>query len=551
MEEEKLYEYVLTKEIETNNLNKGFWAKALAQVTWDENKAKVVYIENRVAYFKEYLKKHNIDYIRIEIDQLDKIVQRSLQDGNEVPSQQPKVENNTPNTAAVKNFAEENTSNTDKVKNFAEKNTSGSAAEKKVKKENTSFREYYFHDDKRVNQKEYLFRTFFPFASFISILFILMYINQDSLKSFHLYGATIVAFLIITSFTLYPTMKRLQDINTNSWFSIFMFIPIINILFLLQLILTPSYNGRNEYGETSAEYNLNLYGYMGLLLESSIIIGLVLSTMLHLGYINKDNISKNDFLVNKGSNDVIAAYELAENTQNIVPEIEDTSSKEIIPVDVDKKMLLLDTIQEKEVAVTNSNPIEIANSTQKEQLLAEQDVKQNVKKVNLLQKSDSTKTIVADLEDEIVAQSVDSEEEIVTLSLGPEEQRLANIYLEDELNKDEPILQNINYEASVPKKQVQKKVVNKKKDQKKVVVKKKIQKKEVAKKLKKHQLYLITIPYRSKVTFVDKNLTYKDNMKLLPGSYKIKVEKKGYVPEYRTINLNNDVVEEFFLKRNS
>lgn len=49
-------------------------------------------------------------------------------------------------------------------------------------------------------------------------------------------------------FLMIHTIRRLNDINRSGWFSLLMFLPMINVLLILALWLIPGTNGENDYG---------------------------------------------------------------------------------------------------------------------------------------------------------------------------------------------------------------------------------------------------------------------------------------------------------------
>jgi uncharacterized membrane protein YhaH (DUF805 family) len=49
-------------------------------------------------------------------------------------------------------------------------------------------------------------------------------------------------------FSVIFLIRRLHDRNHNGWLSLLIFVPVVNLVFTLYLLLAPSHNESNEYG---------------------------------------------------------------------------------------------------------------------------------------------------------------------------------------------------------------------------------------------------------------------------------------------------------------
>ncbi|MGI0117209.1 DUF805 domain-containing protein [Zooshikella sp. RANM57] len=88
-----------------------------------------------------------------------------------------------------------------------------------------------------------------------------------------LVGAVIALAVIITVWVMVvPMRRRLHDMNCSGWWSIFGFIPLINFIFGLVLLVVPGNKDKNRFGE-KPEKNSILVVIVGLILPL-LIIGL-------------------------------------------------------------------------------------------------------------------------------------------------------------------------------------------------------------------------------------------------------------------------------------
>lgn len=77
---------------------------------------------------------------------------------------------------------------------------------------------------------QYLEKSFFPYASTLSISFVT--------------GAYVAACLFLTIYMLGLACRRLEDIDKSKWLCIVFLIPFVNFLFLFYLFLVPSQSSK-------------------------------------------------------------------------------------------------------------------------------------------------------------------------------------------------------------------------------------------------------------------------------------------------------------------
>ena len=109
-------------------------------------------------------------------------------------------------------------------------------------------RNSYFSFKGRMNRKAYCIMGlkclgfYFLLGVFASFL---VQEGSDGLGGFILLVATIA--FAICNYSL--TVRRLHDLNFSGWLAIIMFIPYVNLIAALFIILAPGTEGSNEYGE--------------------------------------------------------------------------------------------------------------------------------------------------------------------------------------------------------------------------------------------------------------------------------------------------------------
>lgn len=67
-----------------------------------------------------------------------------------------------------------------------------------------------------------------------------------------------VAALLAAALTIVYNMRRLQDINQNKWLAFLLFVPVLNILLMLMLVVLPGTRGQNRYGLPPAPPSLGM-----------------------------------------------------------------------------------------------------------------------------------------------------------------------------------------------------------------------------------------------------------------------------------------------------
>jgi Predicted membrane protein len=120
--------------------------------------------------------------------------------------------------------------------------------------------EYGTHEG-RITRRTYILRVVgrwiaeIVFGIWAALLMFLIYILALLISSEPMIGAVLAtpivfAFSIIFFFLkLVQEMKRLHDMNSSGWGVIFGFIPLVNIIYYLLLILSDGTVGPNRYGE--------------------------------------------------------------------------------------------------------------------------------------------------------------------------------------------------------------------------------------------------------------------------------------------------------------
>lgn len=72
--------------------------------------------------------------------------------------------------------------------------------------------------------------------------------------------------LVVTVFIFIHTIRRLNDINRSGWFSVLLFVPLINFFLFLALWLIPGTDGENDYGLPAKPPSMFLKIVAGLVL---------------------------------------------------------------------------------------------------------------------------------------------------------------------------------------------------------------------------------------------------------------------------------------------
>jgi Predicted membrane protein len=124
----------------------------------------------------------------------------------------------------------------------------------------------YFSMEGRITRETYVLRvigrwiaqfTLVVFAIFLEFLISAIYSIISSSANFEFAAAISFIFipiiflviLIFFVFKMVQEIKRLHDMNTSGWFIIFGFIPLINLIYYLLLILSDGAVGPNKYGK--------------------------------------------------------------------------------------------------------------------------------------------------------------------------------------------------------------------------------------------------------------------------------------------------------------
>ncbi len=111
----------------------------------------------------------------------------------------------------------------------------------------------WYHLSGRIGRLRYL--TYYMFATFLlgiimglSVVFVLFIGNDNILTNIF----SIIVSIFYLAYFIYVvfiyTIRRLNDLDKTGWLCLLMFIPIVNIIFYLYLMLVRGTEGVNDYG---------------------------------------------------------------------------------------------------------------------------------------------------------------------------------------------------------------------------------------------------------------------------------------------------------------
>ena len=154
--------------------------------------------------------------------------------------------------------------------------------EQKFTQTKSSFTEFYFSAQGRVSRQEFFFRGFMPIT--LLTIFELLISNVLSAKESYLaqnMSYLIVLFAIAITIGISQVMisiKRFHDFNASGWWSILLFIPLINFIALMVLFFKGSVNSENKYGNDIVA-ELNFLSLLEFLLVGCLIIQALLNEL--------------------------------------------------------------------------------------------------------------------------------------------------------------------------------------------------------------------------------------------------------------------------------
>lgn len=126
---------------------------------------------------------------------------------------------------------------------------------KTIAQEKKSFVDKYFNADGRLNRKPYFIRLLI--LNVISIApTLILYATGGPLLVESLYGVLTFFHIILFVLSILLMVGRLHDLNRSGWFSLLIFIPLINIIFFLILLFCRGTRGSNRFGPDPLELYL-------------------------------------------------------------------------------------------------------------------------------------------------------------------------------------------------------------------------------------------------------------------------------------------------------
>lgn len=125
------------------------------------------------------------------------------------------------------------------------------------------YKNIYFSFNGRISRKEYFFLSILPLlvavpltVTSISAYYALGKLGTGSLPLTLIILAIALILLLMTA----PTVKRLHDIATPGWLVLAVFIPYLNLLILLALLIIPGSPNQNRYGKSAPKQHQNSDG---------------------------------------------------------------------------------------------------------------------------------------------------------------------------------------------------------------------------------------------------------------------------------------------------
>lgn len=126
---------------------------------------------------------------------------------------------------------------------------------KTIAQEKKSFVDKYFNADGRLNRQPYFIRLLI--LNVISIApTLILYATGGPLLIESLNGVLTFFHIILFVLSILLMVGRLHDLNRSGWFSLLIFIPLINIIFFLILLFCRGTRGSNRFGPDPLELYL-------------------------------------------------------------------------------------------------------------------------------------------------------------------------------------------------------------------------------------------------------------------------------------------------------
>ena len=97
----------------------------------------------------------------------------------------------------------------------------------------------------RLRRKEYFLRFIFFMVGITVLGARVENLDENSVLAIGL--SFIIIFILVLLFM--QDIKRLHDMNKSGWLVLINFIPIINLVFMIYLLLNPGTDGENRFGE--------------------------------------------------------------------------------------------------------------------------------------------------------------------------------------------------------------------------------------------------------------------------------------------------------------
>lgn len=95
-------------------------------------------------------------------------------------------------------------------------------------------------------------------------------------------------YLFVTVVSIALAIRRLNDFDASGWLSLLMFVPLVNMIFLLVLWFVPGTSGENRYG-LQPPPNTILVAIMGILMPLIVIGGILAAIAIpaYQGYVER------------------------------------------------------------------------------------------------------------------------------------------------------------------------------------------------------------------------------------------------------------------------
>lgn len=92
--------------------------------------------------------------------------------------------------------------------------------------------------------------------------------------------AIVYFYIIFVIFIFSLHVRRWHDVGRSGWFSVLLFIPLVNLLILLYLCLGKGQDGSNEYGENPGDDGIGVLAVIAILIIAIAVIGILAALVL-------------------------------------------------------------------------------------------------------------------------------------------------------------------------------------------------------------------------------------------------------------------------------